>query len=111
MPNSLVDGVWVSATVRAVGLNDYDEEVGVTDETVDVVLEDDLTGVLWELDEEWTFHQLSDEQILSLSYFLADRLAEQITDSLVEQRITVHEAEEVVDLIERYEDGDQDWEL
>lgn len=109
--NTLVDGLHLRVGLDTVGLDDYDYEEGVTDETVEVVLSDDLQGILYEFDEEINFYQLDEDQLAGLAYMLADHLAPQILDSLLEQRDTLAEAEDVVTLIERYEAGEQDWEL
>lgn len=109
--NTLVDGLHLRVGLDTVGLDDYDYEEGVTDETVEVVLSDDLQGILYEFDEEINFYQLGEDQLAGLAYMLADHLAPQILDSLLEQRDTLAEAEDVVTLIERYEAGEQDWEL
>jgi len=109
--NTLVDGIHLRVQLNTVGLEDYDYDEGVTDETVEVVLSDDLQGIMYEFDEEINFYELGEEQLAGLAYMLADHLAPQILDSLIEQRDTLAEAEETVTLIERYEDGDIDWEV
>lgn len=109
--NTLVNGIHLRVQLETVGLDDYDYDEGVTDESVDVVLSDDLQGIMYEFDEEINFYELGEDQLAGLAYMLADHIAPQILDSLLEQRDTLAEAEEIVTLIDRYEDGDNDWEV
>lgn len=105
----LVDGIDVIARVRACALLDEQDDEG--DTFFEVVHYDDTEGAMAEFEDDIDFLTTTPEELTDLAQDLANQLAQQILTSLLLIRDELRIASETADLIDRAEQGDQDWEV
>ena len=100
----LVDGLFVHGGVAAVTINHELEEV-------DDVHRDEMEPITVELAPAENFLEFSPEQVHDIAIDLASNMIVPIYESMMVLRDELRFADDIVTVIERAENGDQDWEV
>lgn len=100
----LVDGFFLHGGIAAVTI---DHEL----ETVDDVHRDEMEPITVELGLGEDFLELSPEDVHHIAIDLASNMVIPIYESMMVLRDELRLADELVTVIERAEEGDQDWEV
>jgi hypothetical protein len=102
----LVDEILVSGRVYALSVEDG---VEATDDNVSHT--DDLQGVQLRLLDDYNFLNMDDDEVMAMVNDMLPEITSQVLESVLVIRDELRIADEIVTLAERYENGEQDWEL
>lgn len=103
--NRLVDEILVSARVYGLSVAEGEE---ATDEHVSH--SDQLQGVQLRLHDNFSFLDMTDDELMVMVNDMLPELTSQLLESILMVRDELRIADEIITLSERFEDGDQDWE-
>ena len=106
--NRLVDTISINGAVYGLQ-GQIDPEQQYTDD--DVMHSDELTGVQLELGENVDLLTMSVDDIIGMVNDILPELSSQVLESIVLIRDELIIADEIITLGERFEAGEQDWEL
>jgi len=104
--NRLVDELLISGRVYALSV-----EEGVEAEEENVSHRDDIPGAGLRLHEDSDFLQMTDDEVIAMVNDLSVELVAQVLESVLLVRDELIIADEIITLGERYEAGEQDWEV
>jgi len=104
--NRLVDEILVSGRVYALSVAE-----GVEAEEENVSHRDDIPGAGLRLHTDTDFLQMTDDEVMAMVNDLSVELTMQVLESVLLVRDELRIADEIVTLGERYEAGEQDWEV
>lgn len=104
--NRLVDEILVSGRVYGLSVAEGEE---ATDDHVSHC--DSIQGVQLRLHDDFNFLSMTDDEVMVMVNDMLPELTSQVLESVLLVRDELIIADEIVTLGERYEDGDQDWEL
>jgi hypothetical protein len=104
--NRLVDEILVSGRVYALSIADGED---ATEENVSH--RDDFTGVQLRLHDDNNFLDMTDDEVMGMVNDMAGEVTAQLLESVLLVRDELRIADEIVTLGERFERGEQDWEL
>jgi hypothetical protein len=104
--NRLVDEILVSGRVYALSVGEGEE---ATDDNVSH--SDAIQGVQLRIMDDHNFLNMDDDEVMDMVSDMSFELTAQVLESVLLVRDELRIADEIVTLGERYEDGDQDWEV
>jgi hypothetical protein len=104
--NRLVDEIYVGGTVYALNVDEGEE---ATEENI--FHSDYLEGVQLRLHDDTNFLDMTDDEVINMVNDMLPEITSQVLESVLLIRDELRIADEIMTLVERYERGEQDWEL
>jgi hypothetical protein len=104
--NRLVDEILVSGRVYALSIAEGEE---ATDDHISHM--DAMEGVQLRLLDDYNFLNMNDDEVMNMVNDMLPEITSQVLESVLLVRDELRIADEIVTLGERFERGEQDWEL